>query len=86
MQAIFRFNGSEEVQVSNLGPEIQLSRDWQGIGPSQYAPLETGSAEEIRAKQDHAQRIPVTARFSLQMTKSQARSIASALMQAAAEA
>lgn len=86
MQAIFRFNGSEEIHVDNYGGEISLSRDWSGLGPVQYEPMETGSDEELNRRKEHAQRIPITARFALRLTKSQARSIASALMQAAAEA
>jgi hypothetical protein len=74
MQAIFRFNGSEEIEVSTTGSDVlvlqrTLRKPGSIVSTEQTANIMTAIERES----------------VLAFTKSQARSVASAMMQAAAE-
>jgi hypothetical protein len=70
MQAIFRFNGSEEIEVWTSPGQVVLEK--------RYAPPQVCDSE-------HPADPANVVRTMVCLTKSQARSIASAMMQAAAE-
>lgn len=83
MQIVFRFNGSEELVVSNHPGGVLLERIDRDE-PTDRSEHDGGPPSPHRAY--WASRTRETTPLLVAMSRGQARSIASALMQAAAEA
>jgi len=78
MQAIFRFNGSEEIEVWRDHVGVYITKRLQETSGCHH------SGETQEEMDAHAKRISES-NVTIGLSKSGARSIASALMQAAAE-
>lgn len=75
MQAVFRFNGSEEIIVNTLPGAVEITRkqqEWLDLAPKVNVGPDAPPQEAPRP-------------HWMTFTKAQARSVASALMQAASE-
>lgn len=96
MQVVFRFNGSEEVVVSNYPGGVMIERldpnepHYRPVGPEQNGvenPDSQADRDHNRAVNEwRLSRTRENVPAMITLSKSSARSVASALMQAAAEA
>lgn len=86
MQVVFRFNGSEEIVVSNQVDGVMVET-YKGIEPGYHGDASAGAHYMTECSQTRCGENPASERQRavLTLSKSGARAVASAIMGAAAE-